>query len=124
MPIECSTKSILPPNISMLFSIRLSKSSTRVASAGIAWQASLSANTLILESPRILNATGAFVKTSSAPSWAHCSATFQAIDLSSNAPKIIPFFPFKIIKRLVFWMNSKLMNKNKHNITKILLTNV
>ena len=39
-------------------------------------------------------AIGAFVNTNSAPCAWHCSATFQAIDCSFNAPKIIPFFPF------------------------------
>jgi hypothetical protein len=41
----------------------------------------------------ILNATGALVKTICAPCSWHFNAVFQAIDFSSNAPKIIPFFP-------------------------------
>jgi len=54
-----------------------------------------------------LKATGALVSTISAPSATHCSATCQAIDWSLSAPKISPFFPFKII----FWLKWIFMKK-------------
>ena len=71
--------------------MRLSISSTDVASAGMIVEFVFSANSLIVP---ILIAIGAFVNTNSAPCSLQCSATFHAIDLLSSAPKIIPLFPF------------------------------
>ena len=62
-----------------------------VASAGIIFELVASANLLI--SPMRI-AIGALVNTNVAPSSCAFSATFQAIELASNAPVIIPLFPF------------------------------
>ena len=86
---------------------RFSRSSIEVASAGIISQLHFSAKSLI--SP-ILIAIGALVRTNSAPCFLASSATFHAIDLESNAPKIIPFLPFNNI--LVFLV---LTNINEFN---------
>ena len=66
------------------------KSSVFVASAPITVVFNFSASALV--SP-ILIATGVFVRITVAPSSWALSATFQAMDFESNAPKIIPFFP-------------------------------
>jgi hypothetical protein len=65
-------------------------SSTRVASAGIISAPQASASLLICPM-RI--AIGALVNVNVAPSSFAFKAIFQAIDFSSNAPEIIPFFP-------------------------------
>jgi len=61
-----------------------------VASAGIIFDFVFSARALI--SP-IRIAIGALVKTKLAPSSYAFSATFQAMELLSKAPVIIPLFP-------------------------------
>src|SRR5690606_28611085 len=88
---ECSIKSTLPSKCSRLLSNRFSMSSGLVTSAGITGALHFSANWLIAP---IRRAIGAVVSTIWAPSSTHFSAVFQAMDFSSNAPKIIPFFPF------------------------------
>ena len=99
-------KSIFP-NFAIAWSNNFSKSSIEVASAGTISAPVFSAKLLI--SP-ILIAIGALVSTNSAPSSWHLSATFQAIEFSSKAPKIIPFFPFKSPYDIIFrinWLNKK-----------------
>ena len=68
-----------------------SKSSTLVASAAITSQFSFSDKA---ETCPMRTATGVFDNVITAPSSTALSATFQAIDCSFNAPKIIPLFPF------------------------------
>src|SRR5690606_36038268 len=60
-----------------------------------------SANCLIVP---IRNATGALVSTISAPSCTQRWAVFQAMDFSSSAPKIIPFFPFNRLWDIVIYL--------------------
>ena len=91
MPIECNTKSILPPKICCDSVNRWVSSSVLVASAGMICEPVLSANFFI--SP-IRIAMGALVKTNRAPSSCAFSATFQAIEFSSSAPVMMPVFPF------------------------------
>ena len=86
---ECKIKSILPLKIFIDFEIKFSRSSSEVASAGITSELHFLAKSLILPN---LKAVGALVKIIFAPFSTHSSATFQAMDLSSRAPKIIPFF--------------------------------
>ena len=82
-------KSILP-NLAIAASKSFPKSSIEVASAPITSELVFCAKASI--SP-ILIAIGAFERINSAPSSWQRSATFQAIDWSLSAPKIIPFLP-------------------------------
>ena len=89
IPIECNTKSILPFKCFWASSKSRSKSSTDVASAGIIFAFVFSLNLFI--SPA-RNAIEVFVSIIEAPSSTVFSATFQAIESSFKAPKIIPRF--------------------------------
>ena len=88
---ECNTKSTGPPNTSIERLNTFSKSSTLVASAGITSQFSFSERA---DTSPIRTATGVFDKVMAAPSSTAFSATFQAMDCSFRAPKIMPLFPF------------------------------
>src|SRR5690606_35011364 len=92
IPTECRMKSTPPPKCANVWSNRFSISSLLVTSAGITGALLHSAANCLMVPIR--KATGALVSTISAPSCTHRCAVFQAIDLSSKAPKIIPFFPF------------------------------
>ena len=113
MPIEWSMKSNLPPKCSIVLSIRFSRSSTLVASAGTTIVLHFSASRPIV--PMRID-TAVFVRTISAPSSTARSATFHAIDCSLSAPKIRPFLPFNKLYAILFRL------KIRANITKIFET--
>src|SRR5690348_10654614 len=99
IPTECNIKSKLPPKCSLALVIKLSISSLLVTSHGTMGAFIFSASLLI--SP-IRMAIGALVSKISAPSSWHFNAVIHAMDLSSNAPKIIPLFPFNKLYDIVF----------------------
>ena len=70
------------------------KSFILVASAAITLEPVFAAKASIVP---IRRATGVLVSTKTPPASATDSAVFQAIDLSSKAPKIIPFLPSNIL---------------------------
>ena len=91
IPIECNMKSSFPPWASIAFCIRFSRSGVDVASAAITIALQRFANSLILP---MRKAIGALDNVISAPCATTANAVFQAMERSSSAPNMIPFFPF------------------------------
>ena len=90
MPMEWSTKSILPSSCSIACVKTCSSSSTEVASAGMTI---LPVSSASLSSVPKRSAAAVFERASVAPSSWQRSATFQAMDFSLSAPNTIPLFP-------------------------------
>ena len=108
MPIEWSMKSNLPPKCSIVLSMRFSRSSTLVASAGTTIVRHFSASSLIV--PMRID-TAVLVRTISAPCSTARSATFHAIECSLRAPKMSPFFPSSRFPIVFRFKNSDKSNK-------------
>ena len=113
---ECNTKSNLPPKISIALVTKFWRSSILVASAGMISEPVFSAKFFICP---IRIATGALVSTNLPPSSCTRSAVFQAIEFSSKAPKMMPFFPFNKLYIILSFYKVKFvsMGANVQNIS-------
>ena len=93
-------KSTFPPSTSIDFVKTFAKSPRLVASAKIISDLVFLASSSIVPNR---TADGVLLNVNVAPSACAFSATFHAMDLSSSAPNIIPFFPFNKLNDITMY---------------------